>query len=724
MLGDVIAMTFPIHQLDKLDYDDAEPLLDDYIQSALEDFAESKTGKAHIKQYPEGGGWIGIFIEMAYIYGGYTLPKMTKGNVQEVMEYILPRKLTLLDPSETDDAIDELAAFWTYLGETYGLRSAKAIVKYLRSIENEFPQWMFASERGGIAKNFIMQGMEAGFDMTTQEGVEAFQQQYNQNLPSRPPMPGMPMSTIATMTTPPPDMKAAFERLGLELPKEGEQVDLLALMQQFMQAVEQLDPAMAEELMDVLDTELDELDAELEDDDDDDVAVIPGPGDALNDIRVSLMREKLGDELEISDEEKDLLRQQTITATEPGTILQDFETTLDFIGDGVPVSGKLQQFSMKLLEDLNQRLSHPIDNDLKRPQQKSYPNIHGLYLLLRSTGITEVVAKGKQFRMVLNPEIKQSWDQLNPTEKYFTLLEAWMVRSHPQMLGEERSGIFGMGDRCFQIWPQLNNKSLTTFKDYGHQDIFSYSPGFHNLLLMEMFGLIDITHGKPAKGKGWRVKKLQPLPFGNALMNLLSHVYLAAGLTWRSSVDPTMPFGELQPVLQSYFPEWQQNLATVSYEFRPGRHTFKVSLGKIWRRIAISGDATLEDFGIFITNSVDFDRDHLDQFTYPLPNGRQVQATHPWSEGDLSTDEVKIGELPLHEGSTMEYLFDFGDCWRFEVTLESIEPEVEPEPEPAQGFQKVKQTKKRKSSKQKTLGEILEVHGEAPEQYPSYDEDW
>jgi hypothetical protein len=728
-------MTFSIHQLDNLDYDDAEPLLDDYISGALETFVESAAGRKHCKRYPEGGNWIGTFIEMAFLYGGYTLSKMTKGNVQEVMEDILPRKLTLLDPSETNGAIDELVAFWTFLGEEYRLRNAKGITKYLSSIANQFPQWMFDPERGGIAKNFMMQGLAAGFDMTTQKGLEAFQQEYNDQLasqrsplsgmpgmpgptgmPGMPGLPGMPVSPMETMTPPPPEVQAAFAQLGLELPKVGEPVNVMALMAQFMAALAERDPDMAEAFMASLEADLDEEDSHL-----------PAPGGTLEDVRVSLLKNSLEQvELVVTETEEALLREQTITATTPGTIVQDFETTLAFVGDGMPVSGKLHHLSLKLLGDLNQRLSHPIAIELKRPQQKSYPNIHGLYLLLRATGIADIVVKGKQAKLVLNAEVHGSWQQLNPTEKYFTLLEAWMLRGHPQMLGEERSGPFAMGDRCLKVWPQLSHSRSHTFKDYTQQETYTYWPGFYNLLLMEMFGMVTITHGKPDKGKGWRMEKLEVLPWGDALMKVLYSLYMSSGFTWQSAIDPTQAFGELQPMLQSYFPEWQNNLATVSFDFRPGRHIFKVSLDKtIWRRIAMPGDATLEQFGCLITNSVDFDRDHLDQFTYSLPNGRTVEATHPWADGDLSTDEVKIGELPLREGSTMEYLFDFGDCWQFDVVLETIEPEVEPEPEPQQGFQKVKQTKKRKSPKKHTpSGEILEVHGEAPEQYPGYDEDW
>lgn len=712
-------MTFNIRQLDNLDYDDIEPMLDDYIHGAIQAFVDSEVGQEYVQTHPEGGDWIGTFIEMAYLYGEHKLPKMTKGDVQEVMEYILPRKLTLLDPSETGDAIDELVAFWTFLDREYKFRSARAIIKYLRSIEDQFPRWMFDPSQGGIAKNFMMQGMEAGYDMTSEEGMRAFQAVYNQNppqtamgIPGLPPgIPGISMPTNFTMTTPPPDMKAAFEQLGLKLPQEGEQVNAMELMTQFLGALAAADPDAAEDLVASLDEDVDESSPPL-----------LTPNEALNRVRLSVMQESLADEiLPLTEADKTLLQEQTITETEPGTILQDFQTTLDFIGDGVSVSGKLQHLPMKLLEDLNSRLNHPVEIDLKRPQQKSYPNIHGLYLLLRATGITEITAQGKQLRMVLNPEVYASWKQLNPTEKYFNLLEAWFLRGHPEMLGEQRSGYMTMGDCTLNSWSHMTRTKSTSYKDYNELDLLQHYPGFENLLLLEMFGMVDLTHGKPAKGKGWRIKKLEPTPWGYTLMKVLYNAHMAVKLQWPSLTDLSQPFGELQPVLQLYFPEWQNNLGTSSYPFRPGRHIFKVSLGKCWRRIAMAGEATLEDFSHYILNSVEFDHDHLDQFTYQAPNGRKTEVTHPWADGRPSTDEVQIGSLPLHEGSMMEYVFDFGDWWQFQIQLEAIEPEVTPES--VKGA-KVKRTKSRKSSKLPPMGEILEVHGEAPQQYPDYDEEW
>jgi hypothetical protein len=116
-----------------------------------------------------------------------------------------------------------------------------------------------------------------------------------------------------------------------------------------------------------------------------------------------------------------ILQAQTITASEPGSITQDFQTLLDIIGDdGILSSGKLCHIPNKLLPEINQRLRQPIETALKRPSQKSYASIHGLYLLLRTTGLVLVTGQGKSQKLVVNQEILPCWQQLNPTERYFT----------------------------------------------------------------------------------------------------------------------------------------------------------------------------------------------------------------------------------------------------------------------------------------------------------------
>ena len=530
-------MAFDIHRLDNLDFDDAEPLLEDYIISAIEAFAESTIGKEYTKQHPVGGNWIGTFMETAYLYEGLTLPKMTKSSVQTIMEYTLPRKLTLLDPSDTDNAIPELAAFWTFLKQEYKLRSAGAIAKYLLSIQDKFRDWMFDPARGGISKQFVMKGMQAGYDMTTPEGAAAFQAEYNQRIKTEPQAAIRPMP-MYPMTAPPPDVQQMLDQLGVELPEVGSPVSPAALMNQILSAIKQKEGDLEE------------------------AAAAPPPLTDIQTIRADLVGGAVEEELSLSAEESGILEAQTITETEPGSILQDFQTILDFIGsDGIAVSGKRHHIPLKLLTELNQRLNKPLDIALKRPVQKSYPPIQGLYLLLRATGIVEIAAQGKQHRLKLNPKIYNSWRELNPTERYFTLLEAWLVRGYEDMLGEDHSGPFSEGELCFKGWSRLTEKKKISYAKYPDQDQLNYFPKFSNLALMEMFGLLKITPGKPDAGKGWRISQVEALPFGKAMMTLVKNTYLNNQLQWSSQTDPTTPFNELQPTLQPYFPEWRQSLA-------------------------------------------------------------------------------------------------------------------------------------------------------------------
>lgn len=696
-------MPFNIRQLDGLDYDEVEPLLEDYIIDVINEFLDTEIGNSHATQYPEGGFWIGTFIEMAYNYGEFTLSKMTKGDVQMIMEDIIPRKLTLRDPSDTEDAIPELVAFWTFLKQEYKLRSAGAIAKYLTSIQDKFAGWMFDPARGGIAKNFMMQGLQAGYDMTSQSDIEAFQAEYNQRIKADPQNnPLIPAVPTVPMTAPPPDIQQFLNLMGVELPEEGEPVNPAELLSKIVDAAEQM---------------ADLIDANAP-------SSQKGPGDFLRSLKTDLMSSPLDEDLSLSEQEIALLKSLTISETQPGTLLKDFQTLLEFIGlDGRVVSNTRQQISMKDLAELNQQLSHPIEIDLKRPAQKSYPPIHGLYLLLRATGIVKSKAKGKKRYLVLNPSVYQQWQQLNPAERYCTLLEAWLIRGHGEMLGEEHMGFLTEGNRSLQSWHKIIEKKKHTYdQKRTAQDSWGYYPGIHNLALMEMFGFLSITTGKPKAGKGWQIKSIAALPLGTPIINLVKNAFQENDMPWPSEVDPSVPYGELQNTLQPYFPEWQKTLVLSSSEFRPNRHIFKVSLGKIWRRIVISGEATLADLSDYILASVEFDSDHLDSYTYTNALGRNVEVLHPFAKGDffsdketLHTDQVKIGSLPLSEGSVMEYLFDFGDCWTFQVQLESVEPD------PTASKRTVTQKKKQKKA---PIGEILEVHGEAPEQYPAYEDEW
>jgi hypothetical protein len=77
---------------------------------------------------------------------------------------------------------------------------------------------------------------------------------------------------------------------------------------------------------------------------------------------------------------------------------------------------------------------------------------------------------------------------------------------------------------------------------------------------------------------------------------------------------------------------------------------------------------------------------------------------HPYLEdAEFQTNDFSIGDLPLQEGQSMVFVYDFGTSWRFNVTLEKIEPP------------------NRKMKKPR----VVESHGKPPAEYDfgDYDED-
>jgi hypothetical protein len=401
-------------------------------------------------------------------------------------------------------------------------------------------------------------------------------------------------------------------------------------------------------------------------------------------------------------EEKHLLTSQTIDDNGPGTILRDFETLLDFIGsEGIAVSKTNHLLPMKALEQLNARLARPIELGLKRPLQRSYPHISALYLLLRATGLGRVEGAGNKPRVVLDDEVLVSWRQLNPTERFCTLLETWLLRVDLKILGERGFHSRRPMGEWRNFFQKIPAQGLRIAGDRHEETMIPYTPGLVNLAMFELFALVTVQHGKPQAGQGWCINRVQRTPWGEALLRVLAEHLLSFEFLVRYDSSDEDDFGELQDILQPFFPAWQHNLELAADEFHDGVYIFKVSLGRIWRRIAIPGQATVDTLSDAILEAYAFDHDHLYAFYYKNRFGRKSSIHHPYMDEPPFTPEVRIGELPLRPGVTMTYVYDFGDHWEFDVNLERIDP----------------------ADRRMRTYRILEAHGESPEQYPSWDDD-
>ena len=130
---------------------------------------------------------------------------------------------------------------------------------------------------------------------------------------------------------------------------------------------------------------------------------------------------------------------------------------------------------------------------MKRPQLKSHPYLRGLHLLLRASGLGRVEGAGAGARLVVNNEMLVQWNQLNPTEQYFNLLEAWLRFGRPEMIGDTPTIWDDMASLCIQAWRSLPERSRR-FDTKKPTEVYVpvFYRDFYQLALMDLFGLIEV----------------------------------------------------------------------------------------------------------------------------------------------------------------------------------------------------------------------------------------
>jgi hypothetical protein len=194
-------MTFAIDQLapykDKEFDAETEQALSNYSDELMALFRNSPEGQARLQEDPDLGFWAGALINYGYTHESVTLPEMSVSEVRTLLTSVFPRKISIKTPDDADAAVPELIAFWQYLKREYQLAQADDVLAYLQQIGPEFKQEMNNPDNFDIAKSFMAAGREAGFDMSTPEGIQAFQQFYNDNLAlPDPAIPGSGMDAL------------------------------------------------------------------------------------------------------------------------------------------------------------------------------------------------------------------------------------------------------------------------------------------------------------------------------------------------------------------------------------------------------------------------------------------------------------------------------------------------------------------------------------------------
>jgi hypothetical protein len=166
--------------------------VDEYIDGLMDEFAASPEGKAALEAGDDlaGAQWM---LHYALNDLGLTPPKMKLRDFNEIVFEIIPRQLST-EAENGPEFIRDIQAFWQFAQRQYGLSNAATILTTLGEQAGKRLQKKLADPANfGMAKSFIMEGVAAGFDMTTKEGIDQFQAVYNERLLNRPLPPRAPL---------------------------------------------------------------------------------------------------------------------------------------------------------------------------------------------------------------------------------------------------------------------------------------------------------------------------------------------------------------------------------------------------------------------------------------------------------------------------------------------------------------------------------------------------
>ncbi len=457
---------------------------------------------------------------------------------------------------------------------------------------------------------------------------------------------------------------------------------------------------------------------------------------------------------------RSVLCEQVFSDVGPGTVLRDFETLLNFIGDsGVRSTGKYHLLPMAGLATLDEQMAAPVRPRLERPQQFAFPQIHGLYLLLRALRLVKPEGSGKTTgRLVLDAPRVAQWRELNPTEKYFTLLDALIHKVDQAAAGDPSRGP-GMLMELYVI--TLNSpREGRNVDSIGDLERWIVRCARNHFIpaLVELFGWIEVTRRPQQDRESWTASRVRRTAFGHAMLCATKATLSRSAVDSESPMDKvdfldvlvtgtfTSPIGgnlasideavapeesnDDQVIVDSHedrhrelddddegeqygeeqalpcrllfaehFPAWQRSLKDSVREFQEGLYTFKVSLDDVWRSIEVPAETTCDSLLFTILKAFRFrDEDHLYEFTLTDIDGSTLNLIHDRMEltdtNQIDAAEMSVGELPLAEKGTMKLLYDFGDCWQFKIKLERIDPAA-----------------RRRACK------IIERHGTPPRQY-------
>jgi hypothetical protein len=141
-----------------------------------------------------------VLLEFGRSHFGVSVFSIESSQLEEIVFEILPRKV-MLDPGDARPIIEELRAFYRYLGRAFALPQAGECLEAIGpGAEEELEDALGDTEGFGVGKQILAAGAAAGFDIDTEEGLLAWMEHVREHgvppgirLPGAPPSPPPPM---------------------------------------------------------------------------------------------------------------------------------------------------------------------------------------------------------------------------------------------------------------------------------------------------------------------------------------------------------------------------------------------------------------------------------------------------------------------------------------------------------------------------------------------------
>ncbi len=150
----------------------------DYIDDLTTEFTDSPEAQPIMETYGEIG-WCQSMMDLSINHLGSTPAEMTVHDFNEVVYDLMPRKVTI-ESEYAFEIIAELKAFWKFVARQYGLQNAQQIYDSIdETAADDLEAELGDSSNFGMAKSFFTMGLAAGYDMTTEAGLLAFQAAFN-----------------------------------------------------------------------------------------------------------------------------------------------------------------------------------------------------------------------------------------------------------------------------------------------------------------------------------------------------------------------------------------------------------------------------------------------------------------------------------------------------------------------------------------------------------------